>query len=267
MKSDVIDHKMASRAIIRMRKFYDDLSGVFEIYGMNLGFDISRRNMVMSGAQERFFADEIMSKYPDAICDGRSGEPDITIPSISSEIECKITSPGSRGNVNFRTDYITLASKGKLDFLYLIADNQFENFAVLYFRDITTNDFRVPSKSSRDKSEMIKHRCMDRCTSVIGDVVSINKREIDKINRKISKISEDHQKKVDNLNSKICLLSPGTVKHSKTLKSLQDELLKFSKRVLKLNNRVSSWQQKNEMFSIKMVPLNQLYQDSSMVKE
>ena len=257
MYPSFLDTDMSARAVGRMKMFYKDLIKMFGSHGMDFDFDICRRNIVLSRAQERFFADEILLKYPDTLCDGRVGEPDIAIPCLCAEIECKITSPSPAGSINFRTDYTTLSIKGKLDYLYVVADKSFENFAVLYFSDLTISDFRSPSKSSRDKSVMIKHRCMDRCTVIMGSVESVNKREIRKIQSDIVDISLKHISKVASFEKRILSAIPGTKMISSLTRSLDNELANFKKRISKLNIRMTKWRQKEEMYSIKMVPLPQ----------
>tara|TARA_B100000131_G_C18085715_1_gene600025 strand:+ start:60 stop:689 length:630 start_codon:yes stop_codon:yes gene_type:complete len=162
---------MSRNAILEMKSFY---SGLVELYGrfdINVESDIGRRNMLMSSLQEKTFAKQIKAVYPSALSDGKTGEPDIIIPEIERELECKLTSRNKSGSWSLQTDYNTLQNKGKLDYLYVLASREFDSFAVLFFHDLTTDDFFPPSPGSKGKSRMKVAKAMEKCTIVYGDVV------------------------------------------------------------------------------------------------
>ena len=139
----------------------------------------------MSSAQERFFTDELLAMGMPVRSDGRPGQPDIVIDDPTgvpvSEIECKLTTRNSHGGIVLQTDYATLQRKGKLDYLYIVADVEFRNFAVLYFQGLTIENFRVPSIGSRGKAGMLKHTCQDRCTVLYGNYTRLNDRHVERL--------------------------------------------------------------------------------------
>ena len=72
-----ITREIAERALIKMKKFHQDLDRVFQDHGMNLKENLGRRNILLSQAQEKFFAEELSYHYDGVISDGRTGQPDI----------------------------------------------------------------------------------------------------------------------------------------------------------------------------------------------
>lgn len=167
-----------------MSQFHADTADVFSRHGIDILADIGRRNALLSIAQEKFFSDALRETYV-VTSDGRSGYPDITVlnpeTSEASEIECKLTTRNSHGGIVFQTDWNTLQKKGSLDYLYVVADESFCQFCVLFFKGLTTEDFRVPANGSRGRAGMLKHRTFDRCTVLMGSYAPINSRRIAEI--------------------------------------------------------------------------------------
>lgn len=180
---------MASRAILKMKNFHDSIVSLYEDFDMDLLDNLGRRNIVMSQAQEKFFAAELAEHYEGVINDGRTGQPDIIIASRNKELECKLTSRHKSGSISFQTDFATLQQKGSLDYLYVIADEAFEKFAVLHFVGLTVDDFREVANGSRGKVAMKKHCGMRKCNMLLGNAVNINEKEIEKIDKKLSEVS------------------------------------------------------------------------------
>ena len=180
-----IDRAITVAALTRLTKFHEETKQLFSRYGMDLLSDLGRRNTLMSSAQEKFFTDELQSAGFEVLSDGRPGQPDIVIAdpggSAPVEVECKLTTRNSHGGIILQTDYTTLQRKGALDYLYVVADVDFRNFAALYFRGLTTDNFRVPSNGSRGKAGMLKHTCYDRCTVLYGKYLRLNDKHIERL--------------------------------------------------------------------------------------
>ena len=177
--------EIASGAITRMKQFHDDIVDLYKQFDMDLLDNLGRRNIVMSQAQEKFFAEELSRHYEGVINDGRTGQPDIVISSMGKELECKLTSKHKSGSISFQTDHGTLSQKGSLDFLYVIADHTFSKFAVLHFKDLTIEDFRSVSPGARGKVGMYKHKGMKKCNMLHGKAVNLNDKELAKINKRL----------------------------------------------------------------------------------
>lgn len=177
---------MANDAIVKMKSFHDDIVNLYKQYDMDLLSNLGRRNIVMSQAQEKFFAATLAEYYEGVQNDGRTGLPDIFIGSLDKELECKLTSRHKSGSISFQTDRETLSQKKELDFLYVIADPDFSKFAVLHFIGLTTDEFRSVSPGSRGKVAMYKHRGMKKCNMLLGEAVDLNKRELVKIEKRLT---------------------------------------------------------------------------------
>ena len=184
MKS-YITQEMTKRALKNMMGFHMNLNAVFSDWGMDFKSNLGRRNIVMSQAQEHFFAKELAKKFSGVDADGRTGKADIIIGEIDKELECKLTSRHKGGAISFQTDFRTLEQKGSLDYLYLIADHDFEKFAVLHFIGLTTDDFRPVANGSRGKVAMKKHEGMKKCNMLMGTAINLNEKHIDKLNLKL----------------------------------------------------------------------------------
>jgi len=160
---------MARNALQDMQRFYSDLSEVYTRYDISIEEDLGRRNMLMSSLQEKMFARQIKEIYPSTSSDGKTGEPDIIIPELNSELECKLTSKNKSGSWALQTDYNTLSNKVKLDYLYVLASRDFTEFAVLFFEGLTCDDFHFPAPGSKGKSRMKLRSALEKCTVIFGD--------------------------------------------------------------------------------------------------
>ena len=190
MNSSYITEDMAHRALSRMYNFNQKLSALYESEGLDIKSDIGRRNILMSSIQEKEFSKELSKVFSGVVNDGRSGQPDIVIGEIDTELECKLTSPHGGKTWALQCDYATLEKKGCLDFLYMLVDKDFENAAVLYFNKLSTEDFHPPASGSRGKSRMKKSSAMKKCTVITGNVVDKNQQVINRA----KKVLEDNNK-------------------------------------------------------------------------
>ncbi len=185
-------------ALAKMKRFHNDLRDVMTRNGFDLLCNLGRRNILLSQAQEKYFADALSRRY-DVSCDGRTGEPDIVMNCINRELECKLTSRHTSGAISFQTDYETLVKKKSLDYLYVVADETFDKFAVIHYRDLTPADFRDLSSGSRGKTQLMKHSAADRANVLFGEIKNINERELKKLKKKLSKkgLTETQEAKIN----------------------------------------------------------------------
>ena len=189
-----LSRKDAIQAIQKMRVFHNDLSALMERNGFDLFENLGRRNILLSAAQEKYFA-EVLGQRHQVKCDGGTGEPDIYLEDLDKELECKLTSPHKSGTIAFQSDYETLEKKGKLDYLYVVADKEFEKFAVVHYKDLTVEDFRGLSTGARGKTQMKKYAAHDRAEVLLGSFESINDRELKKLSSKMAAATTQTQKK------------------------------------------------------------------------
>ncbi len=191
--------EMAREAIQQMKSFHDKARDLYKNFDMDLLDNLGRRNIIMSQTQEKFFAQALSKKYKGVREDGRTGEPDIVIEELDKELECKLTSRHKSGSISFQSDFETLQKKGSLDYLYVIADQEFKKFSVLLFEGLTTDDFRPLSTGARGKVAMFKHKGMKKCRQLLGDCVSLNDINILKCNEKLAnlKITPSQKRKAE----------------------------------------------------------------------
>ncbi len=176
---------MAHRAINNMARFYHILQDIYAKHDMDIQEDLGRRNILMSKPQEKYFAAELKSIYPGTKSDGTTGQPDITVPEINKELECKLTSAHKSGAWRLQTDYETLKKKGKLDYLYVLCDEDFRKFAVLHFESLTVEDFNLPGKGSRNKANLNLDKAMSKCHVLVGSHQMAATQKIQDIEKKL----------------------------------------------------------------------------------
>lgn len=190
-----IDRATALKACRRMVSFYNELTELYTKHGMNITDNRGRRNILMSAPMEQFLAEEMMKTglFDDVRSDGRTGEADIcvTVNDTNFEIECKLTSPHqSSGSIAFQTDHDTLVNKGSLDYIYIIANEDFDGFCVIYFSGLTIDDFRGLSPGARGKVQMYKWLGMKKAEVLVGQAIS-------SADVKIEKIARESQEKIE----------------------------------------------------------------------
>ena len=248
-----LTREMVQSALTRMRTFEGEMRSLFDSYGLPLGDNIGRRNIIMSHAQENFFARELAQSWSVKV-DGRTGEADIVLPDLDRELECKISSgSGKYKNYSLQTDYVTLTRKGELDFLFVLADPAFEKFAVLHFEELTPDDFHPPSPGARHKARMRKDRAMDRCNVLWGSVSCRNERELKKIARLMRELDESWIGRQSGLRERIERATPSTVKQLNSV--LEGERLSMRRSAEKLQVRTDYWRNSTPSFTITLAPL------------
>ena len=169
MLQSYLTRSAAIDAIGNIMSFADDMQKTYNRHGIDLGNDVGRQNIILSPAQEHFFADVIRKVVGECRNDGRTGEPDIIITALNNrELECKVVCKGKAGSWHLQADRTSLSDGGTLDFLYLLFDRTYDNVGVFLFKDLGYDDFKVPSPGSRGKSRMNKKSAFKKCTPLVG---------------------------------------------------------------------------------------------------
>jgi len=232
----------------KMSEFELMLKNLFDKFNLSLRENTGRRNNLMSQAHEKFFTDLLVSSGYDAICSGRTGEPDIYIRDIDRELECKLSSSSSH-SWPLQCDYSTLTRKGSLDFLYVLCDKNFNKFAVLLFDSLSIDDFHYPAPGSRQKSRMNKSRAMEKCTPIIGNIENINDKLIEKYETDYSLVVEKMNLRIDEIKSRIAS-SKSLVSIEKDRKLLKRESDRFLNRQGKIQSKIKMWSNKPAQYKI-----------------
>jgi len=244
-----ISRSQAENAIRNMKHFYKSLRDVYSCSGMNVEEDLGRRNILMSGPQEFYFAEQIQANFPNAYNNGKTGEPDIVIPEIGKNLECKLTTRHRSGALSFQSDSMTFeGNEDGVDFLYVIADDHFENFAVLHFEGLKREDFHAESPGARGRVRMKKHTAMKKCNVLMGEIIDRRDTFISQYENELNSVRKKHVNRLTELNDRLANESPA--KAEKTGGVIDRELIRFSKKVDAINNKVAMWESKNPSYTV-----------------
>jgi len=251
--------QMIREALTNVQTFERELDNLFASYDYSLRDNLGRRNALCSQAQEKELAKVLARTFDSVIQDGAPGKPDIFIGDINKELECKLTSGNRSSSVSYslQTDWATLERKGSLDYLYVLCDEDFEKFCVLYFKDLTTDDFFPPANGSRGKSRMKKRSAMKKAVCLHGDFTTQNENYINSYTEKITENVDDYLKKVVTLQQKYLGDDQTDVtieKYNKIKDGVQSRLIKnLDACVTKLNY----WKDVDPRYSFMLLPLGE----------
>ena len=171
-------------------------------------------------------------------------------------LECKLTSGSRSGNsvtFDFRTDWETICNKGKLDYVYILADENFEKFAFLFFEGLTPDDFFEPASGSRGKSRMNKEKGMKKCTPLFGSFIKRNDAYIDALNADIKEATEKFKSRMYELHSR-SVSTPK--KRERVRKLIASEMNRLDKKMSKLQEKISYWEESPDSFTFILENLN-----------
>jgi len=239
-----ISHEMTKNALRNMMAFHQNMISLFSDWGMDLKSNLGRRNVVMSQTQEHFFARELAKKFTGVDADGRTGKADIVIGEIDKELECKLTSGRSSGGYDLQTDLATLKRKGSLDYLYVIANEDFTEFTVLFYEGLTPDDFHPAAPGSRGKARMKKGRAMKKCIVLFGEAVVRNHAEVDKLSAQITAAQAEYVTRRSELTHRLDECSDRAVKKRQNIKTMmKNNKLRLDAREDKLFSKLDFWVQ------------------------
>tara|TARA_Y100000592_G_C5448928_1_gene307631 strand:+ start:800 stop:1603 length:804 start_codon:yes stop_codon:yes gene_type:complete len=249
-----ITQEMTKKAIQKMQDFHSQIESLYNEFDIDLLANSGRRNVMLSHAQEKFFAEVISEVFPSATSDGRTGQADIIIPEIQKELECKLTSgSGKYSAFEFQTDWETLVKKQKLDYLYVLTSKAFDSFAVLFFDQLTPDDFYPPSSGARGKSRMNKTKGMQKCTVLLGSVSTKNEIELKKIKFKLSETRSKKESRVKELQARLKNAQKMTPKKVNAVSGILDrETARFNKKISKLTKRANYWSREDPKFRFEL---------------
>lgn len=252
----VITKDIAIRAIQKMIAYNNDLSATMSKYDIDFSDNVCRRNAMLSEAQEKFFASELVASGIEATADGHVGQADIVLfenGNPTNEIECKLTSEKVAGGFSMQTDAETIESKVSLDYLYLLTNRSFDKFALLYFHQLDRYDFSDVSPGSRGKVKMIKHRAMKKCTPILGDIIDNRISYIDRLRDVVDDTLTYQQRRINEINDRIVKLNPSTVAYKKAVEVLGREIIRTGDKLDKVKNKIYSKQNEKSNYSFNLV--------------
>jgi hypothetical protein len=133
--------------------------------------------------------------------------------------------------------------------MYIIADNNFEKFCVLFFEGLTPDDFFPPATGSRGKSRMNKSKAMNKVHCLIGDYKCHNDAHIAKIKDEIKLEVETHRNKIRSLWDKHNNTSIKAIKKKEKIEAIgRNEFDRHVKKINKLTDRINYWKSSSKRF-------------------
>jgi len=237
-------------ALAKMISFELSLKSLFREHELNLRENTGRRNMLLSQAQEAFFAKELSNSGYDITCSGKTGEPDIVLNCIGRELECKITS-SKRSSWPLQCDYSTLKKKGSTDFLYVLSDDSFSQFAVLFFNSLTVDDFHPPAPGSRQKSRMRKSEAMKKCVVLHGSVRNKTNRYISKYEKMLDCEVQRSTQRINELSDRF-LTSTTENKRFKIDAMINNETARHKSKKDSIDKKIQYWKNNNCHYEIEL---------------
>jgi len=229
----------------RMQDLETKLGNLFANHNYNLRENLGRRNQLLSAVQEKETARVLRKKYVEVLDDGAPGKPDVVICDIDKELECKLTSGSkSGGSVSFslQTDYATLKNKGSLDYLFMLANDDFNEFCVIFFEGLTIDDYFPPASGSRGKSRMRKDSAMKKATFLIGGVRNLADDHLEKINNEIEERNTAFLHRKAGLHAKLENTSAKALAAKEQIENvLKNEKARHDSVIEKLSSRREYW--------------------------
>ena len=245
----------AVEILSRMMLFENDLRTVYSKWNYDFRENLGRRNALVSMSQETETARVLQRKFKRVVSDGAPGKPDIHIEDLDAELECKLTSgsrSGNRINFDFRTDWETINAKEKIDYIYILSNEDFDSFAFLFFDGLTPDDFVLPASGSRGKSRMNKTKGMQKCTPLFGSFTNNREEQIKKINLEIETVMFDRDNRIREIMSRSARTE---IQRKRNEGVLLGEQKRFAKKLEGLRRRADSMNASSDNFTFNLLKL------------
>tara|TARA_R110002096_G_scaffold429444_1_gene642312 strand:+ start:84 stop:941 length:858 start_codon:yes stop_codon:yes gene_type:complete len=231
--------------IARMQDLESKLGRLFSNHNYNLRENLGRRNQLLSAVQEKETARVLRKKYNEVLDDGAPGKPDVVICDIDKELECKLTSGSkSGGSISFalQTDYATLKKKESLDYLFMLANDDFDKFCIIFFEGLTIDDYFPPASGSRGKSRMRKQTAIEKATFLVGGVKNLADDHVVNINKEIEERKAELANRKTSLYNKLKNTSLKAVAARKQIETvIENETVRCENAIEKLVLRREYW--------------------------
>ena len=253
----------------RMQDLENKLGNLFANHNYDLRENLGRRNQLLSCVQEKETARVLRKKYVEVLDDGAPGKPDVVICDIEKELECKLTSGSkSGGAVSFslQTDYATLKNKESLDYLFILANDAFDEFCVIFFEGLTIDDYFPPATGSRGKARMRKQSAMKKATFLIGGVENLADVHLDKISTELQEIEQKLVNRLEGLRDKLKNTSQkATAAREQISNVITNESTRYDSAVAKLISRRKYWDE-NPKYSFQFEKVESTKKETTIKK-
>ena len=194
--------------IARMQDLESKLGRLFSNHNYNLRENLGRRNQLLSAVQE------------------------------------KETGSKSGGSISFalQTDYATLKKKESLDYLFMLANDDFDKFCIIFFEGLTIDDYFPPASGSRGKSRMRKQTAIEKATFLVGGVKNLADDHVVNINKEIEERKAELANRKTSLYNKLKNTSLKAVAARKQIETvIENETVRCENAIEKLVLRREYW--------------------------
>ena len=253
-----LTQSIVRQALLNVQQFEHELNDLFSSHGYDLRDNLGRRNALCSQAQEKELAAALRQKFKSVIQDGSPGKPDIFIGDINKELECKLTSGNRSSSVSYslQTDWATLQNKGSLDYLYVLCDENFENFCALYVKDLTVEDFYPPANGSRGKARMNKNVAMKKATPLWGNFTTQNETNLNNYKSRVWDLVEERSSKLKDIKGKFAeYINDNTEFVEKALEAKKKIDESYLKKIDVIFSKINYWLEADDRYTFILEPL------------
>lgn len=238
-QENYLSRSMVRDVLKQLLACYENYKDYRRVSGLGESHDVGRRNNVLSEAPEKFLAEVLKRRFPNASADGRSGAHDIIIPELGNRhLECKLTS-----RFNLQVDVQALENKQPLDHIFFVVNKEFDAFVVLHFQGLMTDDFHKPSLRSKGKASMIKQRAMERCHVLYGNVIDENARHIFNAKLEMIATTEKYHRAIEKTKNR-----RSNKEGISSVLAVRKE--RFNGKIYTLKRRIKRWRAKPKHYSL-----------------
>jgi uncharacterized protein RhaS with RHS repeats len=154
----------------------------------------------------------------------------------------------SKGYVSYalQTDYDTICKKRYLDYIYILCNDTFDKFCVLFFEDLTSDDFFLPASGSRGKSRMKKKNAMQKCIPLWGNYIIKNEQLISRYQDRKKVHIEQHNERVGKILNKAY---ENNIDLKKVASMIEREEESHDQKIKKIDEKIKKWKEKDPQYS------------------
>jgi len=138
----------------------------------------------------------------------------------------------------------------------ILANPEFDEFAVLFFEGLTRDDFHPPSPGAREKARMNKINAMEKCTVLMGNVSNKNMTHVNQYREDLKDLFDKTVNKMVEIDLRI--EETTAQKKLTVLRCGRDNTVKrFLKKAEKIGGKIEYWQTSPLQFSIELERLDE----------
>ena len=137
----------------------------------------------------------------------------------------------------------------------MLTNKGFDQFCVLYFYDLTRDDFLASSNGNRGKIQMNKTLGMKKCVPLLGSFV--NQTELWRMTtlEEISRRSTAWHERFEDITRRLHEMNDGTKAKEKLKETLKKEVEAYSKKISELTIKASEYLTSRAVYKFNLVSI------------